>query len=1049
MMKSISRAVVFLVAAFAALANAGNAQTADSLPEPAPTRTLQFTTDEGSWISLDVSPDGRTIVFDLLGDLYTILIEGGTATRITSGPGWDAAPRFSPDGQHILFTSDRSGSDHIWTMAADGSAPTRITTNDEYQHTVPAWAPDGKFIALLRTVMRDENPKDELVYMHTGGGSGRTLVSSRGRGPVFSADGRWFYYSIFMYGQARDEIRRIDRRSGEDVRIVSGYPELYRPMPSRDGRLLAFGALIDGERVLVVRDLETRKDRILYRGLDELVAWGDRDLDRLPGYAFTPDGGAIVFAADGRIRRVNIASGETTIIPFTAHVDQTIAELVYFEQSIDDGPVKPRVLHWAQPAGADRFIFVAAGKVYVYHAQEGFATPLVDGPDPQFAPAVSPDGQWVAFVAWNDTLGAEILKAPLAGGSPVRLSQRRGRYQNLSWSNDGKRIAVAEQIEDLNHVSTLGYKLLWLDAESGGPLHWIRDSKPRRIRKAAPRKTFDASGERIYYSEADSGSWELWSVKLDGTGPRRIAKSKRADEMIPSPDGRWLAFTERQDVYITPLPSDVHETLNVQGRDGAFPVYRLSTEGGDYIHWIDGGRTIAWSWGNRISRIDLARATAGGTPTPTSVTVEFEIPRAKGRGDVLLANARIITMKGDEVIERGDLLVRNARIVAVGPSGTLQVPADTRTFDMTGKTIVPGFIDLHAHYAPSGSSGSDVYPAQNPELLANLAYGVTTWRDPSARAQSTFALAELVETGRTLGPRIFGTGDLFWALDYVCCGPPDSLDQARARARRMKALGATTLKEKGQTRRQEVQWLVQAAREEGLLLASDPARGPRRELRTIMDGFTTFEHLYAAKPMKKDVIELFVQSGVTYVPTVYVSVAEHFVTEWEHLHDDAKARRFIPHFRLEREMNNHLELRLPHDRPLPRYVKEIGDLVRAGGKVGLGSHGQIQGLGAHFELWMMASGGLTPLEALRSATIVGAEALGLKAHLGSLEPGKLADLIVLNENPLDDLHHTTAIAYVMKGGILWEADTLNEVWPNRRVRPRGAWEVRDPILPDP
>lgn len=1002
---------------------------------PTPTQSVRFRTDEGTWMSVHVSPDGRTIVFDLLGDLYTVPITGGAATRIAGGPAWDAAPRFSPDGRRILFASDRTGGDQLWTIGPGGEDPQAVTRDAAHIYAVPTWAPDGQFVAVNRGSVSATNSAAQMTLLHVGGGSGMRLVEGNVMGPAFSKDGRWFYFSTGA------EIRRLDRRTGEQARVVSGYQRVFRPEPSGDGRSLAFGTVRDGVHTLMLRNLETGQDRVLYAGLDVQRIWGADDLDNLPGYGFTPDDRAIVLAADGKIRRVDLATGVATVIPFTADVEQTVAAQVNAKLPIDDGPFAPRILHWAQPVDDGRLVFTATGKLFLYDTRTGQATPFADGPGLQFVPAVSPDGRWIAYVTWNDTLGGQVMKAPVAGGAPIQLTRRHGRYQSIAWSGDGTRLVLTEEMQAPDEVGTSGYTVQWLDANAGGAGHWIADLRPRGIRKVVPRPTFDQTGERIYYSESTAGAWELWSMTLGGTDRRRIAKSSLADEMLPSPDGRWLAFTERQDVYLAVLPQDGQEAIDVVGRGGAFPVHRLSTEGGANLYWLDGGRALGWSWGRAVSRVELADVVRGGTITPRTVEVTFSLPRAQGQGRLLLANARLITMKGDEVIERGDLLVENGRIAAVGPAGSVRAPAGTTRMDLRGKTIIPGLIDLHAHYAPSsGAIGSDLFSGQDPELLANLAYGVTTWRDPSARGQTIFALAELVEAGRMVGPRIFSSGDIFWMVDYVCCGQFQSLEQTRAMARRLKALGATSLKEKGQPRRDQVQWLARAAREEGLLLISDPRRGLRRELRTLMDGFTTFEHLFAPKPLKGDVLQLLAQLGTFYVPTIFISAAGEYVTTRE-IHDDPKARRFIPHLRLDQELRSYSQWQLPHDRPLALFAKEITDLVRAGGKVGLGSHGQIQGLGSHFELWMMASGGLTPLEAIRAATLWGAEGLGMQDDLGSLEPGKLADLIVLDRNPLVNLEHTAAIAMVMKGGTLWNGDTMDEVWPTRRIRPRAAWEA--------
>jgi imidazolonepropionase-like amidohydrolase len=451
---------------------------------------------------------------------------------------------------------------------------------------------------------------------------------------------------------------------------------------------------------------------------------------------------------------------------------------------------------------------------------------------------------------------------------------------------------------------------------------------------------------------------------------------------------------------------------------------------------------LLWSWAQRVHEVAITAAVAGQKIEPRVTTVSFELPRAESKGQLLLRNARIITMRGDLVLERGDVLVSNGRIAAVGRAGQVGAAAGSTSIDLSGKTIVPGFIDLHAHYILGGSQWQgDLHPEQNPHLLANLAYGVTTWRDPSIGSQTLFSLAEMVEAGTTIGPRIHGTGDIFIYFDQLCCGLPKDLDDARRIVRNQKALGATSIKEHTVPRRDQVQWIIQASREEGVQIVEDPARGPRRELRPMMDGATSLEHAYSALPMKKDVIELLARTGVFYVPTLVVSPFEPYFITTMNPHDDAKLRRFVPHARLDAEIRDHNRWFMPHEVPT-WYAEPVRDLVRAGGKVGMGSHGQLQGLGAHWEIWAMASAGLTPLEAIRTATATAAETMGMQDDLGSIEPGKLADLIVLDRNPLLDIKNTNSIRYVMKAGVLWNGDTMDEVWPTKRARPRGSWEDR-------
>lgn len=156
-------------------------------------------------------------------------------------------------------------------------------------------------------------------------------------------------------------------------------------------------------------------------------------------------------------------------------------------------------------------------------------------------------------------------------------------------------------------------------------------------------------------------------------------------------------------------------------------------------------------------------------------------------------------------------------------------------------------------------------------------------------------------------------------------------------------------------------------------------------------------------------------------------------------------RRFVPHEEIDQRAERRPWVR-ENQHVFPRIVAGANSILKAGGRVGLGGHGQMDGLGDHWELWAMAAGGMTNHDVLRVATIHGANAIGMEQDLGSLEPGKLADLIVLDANPLEDIHNTNTVRYVMKNGRLYEGETLNEVWPRQRVLPRMWWWGGEPTV---
>jgi Tol biopolymer transport system component/imidazolonepropionase-like amidohydrolase len=1028
-----------------------------------PVRTLRFTTDEGTWISLDVSPDGRTIVFDLLGDLYTIPMTGGRATRLTSGIAWDCMPRWSPDGRSVAFITDRDGADNLWIVNADGTGMRRLTKEVDNALSSPVWTPDGQYLIVRRfgPYPSAENylTNVPLWIYHKDGGSGAELYpasatrKTTNTGAAVSPDGRVVYFGSHTGGYTGEtiggyQIIAFDRHNGTERPITAGSGGGLRPVASRDGRWLVYATRAGTRTALRLRDMRTQEDQWLVGETQRDDQEGYAPNDVFPGYAFTPDSRAIVFTGGGKIRRVDLDTRKVTVIPFSADVELGMAERVFIPLDLSDGPVPiTQLQHISQSPDGLRLAFSAIGKIWTAGGR-GSETPrrLTSGTTREYFPSYSPDGQWLAYVTWSDSAGGFLWKARADGsGTPQRLTESPAWILAPRWSPEGDRLVFTSMPPQIGRgagvVAPMG-ELRWIPAAGGQP------STITRSNSAVALVTSNALGNaRIYHTQSlpnptpgfnATQTVALVSVRYDGSDRRQhirltLPQASSVDIKV-APDERAMLVLERDDVYALPLTDGGADGLLVNMQTPSLPVRRLTTEGANYADWSDGGRTILWSFANHIYRAPrdtVFRYPESSRWNPSHTTITMSAPRALPQGRVLLRGARIVTMKGDEIIERGDVLVQNNRIEQIGPS--IQAPSGVRVIDVSGKTIIPGIVDVHAH----PRTGAEVAAQQEWSIAANLAYGVTTTRNPSGSRQNV-AWGELIETGEMIGSRIFATGPPLTSNNVQIRTYEDALRVVR----RYKQQGVHSIKQYLQPRRIQRQWVQQAALAEKINATNEGAADLKLDVQLAIDGYGAFEHSIGQVPLYKDVVTVLADAKIAYTPTLVVAyggpAGDTFWRARTDLDKDPKAAYFTPSELLARNARRR-PLIVEEDYIFPLIARGARDVLRAGGIVGLGSHGQQDGPAAHWELWMLRSGDMSNHEALRIATIVGAESIGYGSDIGSLEVGKVADLVVLDANPLDDIKNSMSVRYVMKNGELFDGTTLDRIWPSARKFPKPHW----------
>ena len=667
-------------------------------------------------------------------------------------------------------------------MDRDGSNAKQLTKESFRLLNNAVWMPDGNYIVARKHFTSGRSlGAGEMWQYHITGGSGLQLTKRKNdqqdvNEPFVSNDGKYLYYSedmypggFFQYNKDPNKqiyvIKRYNFETGKTETVTGGPGGAARPTVSPDGKKLAFVKRVRTKSVLFIHDLETGEELPIYDNLDkdQQEAWAIFGV--YPNFAWLPNNNELVFWSGGKFQKINIKNLSVTNIPFTADVNIDHAETVHTKTPTEKTNFNSKVIrHLVTSPTKDFVVFNSLGYLYRKNLPNDTPKRLTQGTDFEFEPSFSPDGNTIVYVSWNDLEKGAIFKVPASGGTPIKLSSSKGIFRTPSYSKDSRYLVYRKEGGNTDQGFTYTKKpgIYTLNLATG---------EEKFVTSKGEYPQFTQDGKRILLQTGGTYfgnlTKKLISVNLNGNDEKEHVSSKYANRLVPSPDNKWIAFTNLHKVFVAPLVLN-GKSIDLDNKSSYVPVSQIAKDAGINIHWSKDSKQVMWTLGEEYfsnelkNRFTFLPNAPKETPEMTTegIKIGLTAPVDKPSGSIAFMNARIITMDGDEVIDNGHILIKDNRIEAIGKN--ISIPRSAKIYDAKGKTIMPGLVDAHAHI---GAFRYGLTTQQNWQFMANLAFGVTTAHDPSANTETVFSLSELQKSGALVGPRLYSTGFILYGAD--------------------------------------------------------------------------------------------------------------------------------------------------------------------------------------------------------------------------------------------------------------------------------------------